>query len=86
VGIIEEKPNIEYPTIWEYKVIGENESKIKLVIDEVLDFKDYSINLSNKSKKGKYLSFNVSTVVQTEQERNLIFQKFKTNQFIKMVI
>ena len=80
------KPNIEYPTDWKYKVIGLENLILRDAIDEVLEEKDYSLRFSNKSKKGKFISLEVSLIVENEKERDSIFFNLKNHSAVKMVI
>jgi putative lipoic acid-binding regulatory protein len=80
------RPEIFYPTKWEYKIIGSDvDEMIKAVEEVIIDF-DYNISASNISRKGKYFSLNVSVIVPSELIRDLIFQKLAAHQAIKFVI
>jgi putative lipoic acid-binding regulatory protein len=83
---IEGKPEIEYPTEWKYKVIGLVENEMRKEIDEVFQTKEYSIRFSRQSKKGKFVSLEVSAIVETEEERNSIFGKLQNSKSVRMVI
>jgi putative lipoic acid-binding regulatory protein len=80
------KPQIEYPCKWPYKIIGDNiEEMISAVEEAVVDLK-YDLTPSNISKKGKYFSLNISVVVPSEVVRDLIFQKLSKHPAIKFMI
>ncbi|HIE35330.1 MAG TPA: DUF493 domain-containing protein [Campylobacterales bacterium] len=81
-----EKVKIEYPTIWRYKVIGENAKKTREAIKEVVDRLTCTISFSKMSNKGKYQSFNADIFVHSEEEREKIFKKLKEHKDIKMVL
>jgi len=83
---IEGKPEVEYPTEWGYRVIGEDEEQIRVAIDEVVDTLDYSVKFSKTSKNGKYRSFEVKVTVPNEGERDRVFRELKARNCIKMVI
>jgi putative lipoic acid-binding regulatory protein len=83
---IDEKPEIEYPVEWGYRVIGEDEEKIRVAIDEVVDALEYSIKFSKTSKGGKYRSFEVKVTVPDESERDRVFRELKARNCVKMVI
>jgi putative lipoic acid-binding regulatory protein len=83
---IEGKPDISYPTKWGYKVIGTDEVVLRKAVDSVLTDFEYSLKFSNKSSKGKFISFNISLMVQDENQRNAIFNNLKNHSAIKMVI
>lgn len=85
LNILEGRPQIDYPCEWEYRVIGENEDKIKEIVKNTIK-KSYSIEIKNKSSKGKFTSFHVKTIVNDEKERNDIYSKLSGYGEIKMVI
>lgn len=76
---------IEYPCKWEYRIIGEDEDKIRDFVFELLD-KQYGLERKNASSNGKYISLHLIVEVDNEEERNLIFQKLLNFEAIKMVI
>ncbi len=51
-----ERPKIEYPCEWEYKVIGSDVENIIKVIEEAAKGLNYTITPSNVSKNEKYFS------------------------------
>ncbi|MCF7887900.1 MAG: DUF493 domain-containing protein [Candidatus Omnitrophica bacterium] len=80
------KPEIEYPCYWEYKIIGENQKILEVVISEVVNDRDYDIILSNQSRNKKYVSLEVKTKVLDESDRNKIFSDFSSHSEVKMVL
>ena len=68
-----QKPEIQYPCEWSYKVIGSDRERITDTISVVLKGFAYHCVESRKSRTGKYMSFHVSLRVQSEEERNKIF-------------
>ncbi len=84
--VIEGQAQIDYPTEWRYKVIGENREQIIQAIDEVLNLKDYKLRDSHSSRTGKFISLQLSLIVENEQERNRIFISLKNHHNIKIVI
>jgi len=86
MDLIKNKPEINYPTKWEYKIIGANvDEMIKAVETVVLDL-EYDITPSNISLKAKYFSLNVAVVVPSEVVRDKIFQSLTEHPVIKFVI
>ena len=80
------RPVIEYPCRWIYKVIGKDFTRVRQAISEVITDRKYSVDNSNSSSKGAYVSVKIELVVETEDIRNLIFNKLKQHQNIKMVL
>lgn len=81
------KPEIEYPCEWKYKVIGEELKSILGTIDDLLiDKFEYELSPSNISKKGKYYSLNLQVKVESETERDFIYNSLLDNSKIKIVL
>jgi putative lipoic acid-binding regulatory protein len=83
---IDEKPDIEYPIEWGYRVIGTDEKTLRVVVDEVVDNREYRLNLSKKSRSGKYTSLDLKVTVDSEEHRDRIFRELKSSSAVKMVI
>lgn len=81
-----EKPEIEYPCEWGYKIIGTDKVKLELCIFEVMGEKAYSTKTGNTSSKGNFHSLNTTCVVISEEERDIIFKAFQDHEHVKMVI
>ena len=86
LGSNSNKPNIEYPCDWHYKVIGTDADEMIRVIELAVDGMDYKISSSNVSSKGNYFSLNLKVFVTSEVIRDIIFAKLKDNEFVKMVL
>ncbi len=82
----ENKPVIEYPTKWGYKIIGDDVDKLLKAVEEAAPGLEYEITPSNISKNEKYYSLNVSVIVSSEMVRDLVFQKLSEHTDIKNVI
>lgn len=81
-----QKPEINYPCDWLYKVIGENPEAVKEGVFQVLAGKDFIFTDSHTSSGGKYHSFNVELTVDNEEERLSIYNKMVNHAAIKVVI
>lgn len=64
----EDRPEIDYPCEWSYKLIGREEAALREAVDIIVQA-DYSLVHSRKSTGGKYLSLELSLTVSTEEER-----------------
>ena len=71
------KPDIVYPTFWEYKVIFDSNADEKSVIKECIKERNHKIIPSNTSKNGKFKSFNLSVLVSSDSERLELFSLLK---------
>jgi putative lipoic acid-binding regulatory protein len=86
VTLAGKKPEISYPTNWEYKVIGEDKAKTKKAVKDIVNDKEHTIKESKKSKTGKYTSFSVNVLVFNEDERLFFFEEFSKHKEIKYVV
>ena len=82
----EKKVVLEYPCNWCYKVIATEEKALRQAITDVIDERDHSLEHSNKSKTGKYVSMNLDILVHNDDDRTFIFDALKKHQAIKMVL
>ena len=80
------KPEIEYPTQWQYKIIGSDVDEMLVAVDESIKGLDYQVAPSNVSSNEKYFSLNITLIVPSEQVRDIIFQKLSNHSAIKFVI
>ena len=64
-----EKPVINYPCTWNYRIVGADGEIIKKGIAEKLQGIEHTVSDGNISSKGNYVSINVDALVHTEEER-----------------
>ncbi len=81
-----ERPKIEYPCEWGFKLIGTDREKLEACIFDIMGDRDYHCTMGNISKKGKFLAMNAKCEVCSEEERNAIFKAFSDHEDVKMVI
>ncbi len=82
----QEKPKIEYPTQWGFKIIGNSKEALQSCVKEVMGEKEHLSSSGNVSKNGKFHSYNASCVVESEEERDKLFKAFQDHDDVKMVI
>jgi uncharacterized protein len=83
---LEGKPEIRYPCVWQYKVIGREHSLIKEAIEEICAPVPVSITYSHSSSSGKYHSYNAEIEVQDEEARIAIYRALHNHSAIQIVI
>lgn len=83
---ITEKPVLEYPCVWLYKIIGQDRESMRAAIAEITENQNCSISCSNSSSKGKYHSLGVEVTVLNEEMRNQIYSAFKNHPAVKIVL
>jgi hypothetical protein len=81
-----ERPEIEYPCTWVYKVIGEDCSLLKDIIVSACSPLPVKISHSHTSSKGKYHSLNAELEVPTEEVRLRIYELLKCSPIVKIVL
>ena len=81
-----QKPEIEYPCSWVYKVIGTDEHSLRSAIETVLGSDNLLITNSHASSGGKYISLNAEVIVQDEETRLRGYQNLKNHAAVKVVM
>lgn len=82
---LEGRPLIEYPTIWEYRVIGKDRDSLQARIAQVLK-KDFTLQEGRSSSKGKFVSLIAKVRVENQDQRDAIFQALKQSQEVIIVL
>jgi len=80
------RPDIDYPTTWNYKIIGRDLDKLIACVKEAMGEKPHTCTQGNTSRTGKFHAYNTSCTVETEEERNNIFKYFETHADVDMVM
>ena len=84
-----ERPDINYPTDWGFKIIGRNKEALEKCIKEIMKIegdKKHLCSMGNQSKTGKFTTYNATCSVVSEEERNRIFKYFEDHDDVDMVI
>jgi uncharacterized protein len=81
-----DRPAIDYPCTWVYKVIGEDCSLLKDTIIAACSPLPVKISYSNTSSKGKYHSLNAELEVPTEAVRLRVYETLKSSPAVKIVL
>lgn len=82
----QDRPVIEYPCRWSYKVIGEDCTLLKAGILDACAPHKVDISYSHSSSKGKYHSLNAELTVPDETTRLAIFDQLKNHPSVKFVL
>jgi putative lipoic acid-binding regulatory protein len=84
-----ERPDINYPTTWNYKLIGRDLDKLICCVQDCMKEagdKTHTCTQGNASRTGKFHSYNTSCTVENEEERNKLFKYFEDHSDVDMVI
>ncbi len=80
-----QKPEINYPCQWSYKIIGHDKELVRDAAESVFEGKQYLLTYSKSSRTGKYHSWAAELVVDSEVMRNSLFQALQKHPDVKMV-
>lgn len=83
--VLDGKAEIEFPCRWNYKVIGESKEQIHTAVFDIVQ-REYQLEDSKSSARGKYVSLNLYVEVETREEMVEIFGQLKHHPHVKMVI
>ncbi|MBC8208269.1 MAG: DUF493 domain-containing protein [Desulfobulbaceae bacterium] len=82
----QQRPEINYPCTWLYKVIGQDADAIHRAVAAVCPRKPLSITLSHTSSGGKYCSLNVELEVKNDEERLGFYENLKNHNAVRTVL
>jgi putative lipoic acid-binding regulatory protein len=82
----QQKAKINYPCVWQYKVIGMERQAIQAVISKHLGDAPYSLSQSRTSSKGKYISMTLEVTVYSDYHRLRYYQLLTDDPDIKVVL
>ena len=86
IDLSKHKLELNYPCEWVYKVIGANDEDIQNAVASIMLQREHSLTKANVSKKGKFKSYTLKTLVHNEDDRNFIYEALKAHNAIKMVL
>lgn len=73
----DEKPIINYPCFWEYKIIFESTENAKSIIEHIIGQREFELKQGQKSSHGKYESYSLKIFVDSQSDRLKLFEQFK---------
>lgn len=80
------KPEIRYPCLWTYKVIGRDRDRVLEAIDEVMQQRPCEVHYSRSSSKGKYHSFSLEITLYSDNQRLSIYEALMRHPAIRIVL
>lgn len=80
------KPDLNYPCIWIYKIIGANRDEMQSAVLEIIQDRTCSITLSRRSENARYHSLNVEVTVESDSHRKNIYEALMAHRAIKIVL
>ncbi|HPC33231.1 MAG TPA: DUF493 domain-containing protein [Syntrophales bacterium] len=82
----QKKAVINYPCPWSYRVIGADEEELRRAVAEIVQDRSYRMVLSRSSANGKYQSFCVEMIVESEGHRIALYQALRNHEAVKIVL
>ena len=79
------RPQITYPCLWQYKLIGESKTAIRQAVQKHVR-EDLKLTDSNVSRSGRYVSMNLEIIVDTEARRLELYQLLAGEQAVRVVL
>lgn len=79
-------PEIDYPCRWAYKVVGTSEDRIRAAVRGVVGKTDHTLEVSNHSRTGKYVSLALEVLVADDQQRVRIGQALHEHDDVRFVL
>ena len=83
---ITEHLELEYPCLWVYKLIGPSEDDLRAAVLETIAGVEYTVELSNRSSRGRYVSLNVHVTVSSEGQRTGIYEALRRHRAGRLVL
>lgn len=80
------KPEIDYPCVWPYTVIGEDGDAIEAAIPSLLAGEDVRLRRARASRTGRFTSFHVTVHVRDEAHRDTVFRGLQAIASVKFVL
>ncbi|MDF1701195.1 MAG: DUF493 domain-containing protein [Planctomycetota bacterium] len=81
-----QKPEIEYPLAWGYRVVGASEEALRFLIAELLADDEHVVHDAQPSSKGTYVSVRLSVTVRDELHRDDVYRRLSEAEIVKMVL
>lgn len=83
---MEDTPELQYPREWGFRIIGTHEKLLRQLVAEIVEDLAHSLEPSNTSAGGKYVSMSLTLEVRDEAHRNDIHQRLTAHETVKMVL
>lgn len=81
---IKDKPDIEYPCQWIFKVFGTDEGMLREDIAGIMPGSSYELTLSRSSSR--YLCMNLTLTVVSDLDRTAVYEALKAHERILLVL
>ena len=86
IDLGEQELQIRYPCSWSYRVVGRDERAVRRAIADVVQERDHSVERSNESKTGKYVSLKLTLDVMDADDRTSTFDALRRHPEVELVL
>jgi uncharacterized protein len=83
---IKERPDIEYPCAWIFKLFGTEEALLRQAVGEIMPHTDCLLTLSRTSRRGRYLCMNLELTVVSDEDRTSVYEALSAHPGILLVL
>jgi putative lipoic acid-binding regulatory protein len=80
------KPEIDYPCLWTYRIIGWDEPRIRAAVTELVGGIEHRLVLARESSTGKYRTLQLEITVRDEAHRHSLFALIAKHPDVRFVI
>lgn len=80
------RPEIHYPCTWSYRIIGQDEQRLRAAAVGIVGDADYTLALALESSGGKYRSMQLEVLVRDEEHRLALFAALGKHPDVRFVI
>jgi putative lipoic acid-binding regulatory protein len=77
---------MDYPCPWSYQIIGADEDSLRRAVGDIIRDRTYRLTLSRCSEKGRYQSFLLEVVVESEGHRLAVYEALRADPAVKIVL
>ena len=81
-----DKPEIEYPCPWSFRILGTSEEIVRTVIAEIVGDEAHELHFSNTSSGGKYVALRLELEVRDEVHRLELYRRLAARNSIVAVL
>lgn len=80
------KPLIEYPTEWEYRIVGQDPAAIREVVLVLVGDRAHKLVEARRSRQGRWVSMSLVLVVRSEEDRTSIYEALVADPAVRLVM
>jgi len=80
------RAEIDYPTRWEYRLIGADEARLRAVVAAVVGQAEYRVAGARPSRSGKWISLAVEVLVIDEAQRDALFEELSAHEDVRYLL